>query len=211
MTNGDPSLQEQYPEIYKKLNEIATELTEHHGYSPQEIEFTFESENPDDLYILQTRDLDMSGFETVEVFSTPVKSMKLAGRGIGIGGSAMNGRVAFDNNDIELLRKKYPGESVILVRPDTVPDDIAMIFETDGLLTAKGGATSHAAVTAVRLGKTSVVNCSSLTVFDDEKKCRLDKYAFKMGDPIAIDGYLGNVYQGNYPIESGAEYSEFRF
>ena len=209
--NGDPSLQEQYPEIYDKLNSIAIELTEHHGYSPQEIEFTFESENPDDLYILQTRDLDMSGFETVEVFSTAVDKMKLAGRGIGIGGSAMNGRIAFDDKDIEFLHKKYPGESVILVRPDTVPDDIAMIFATDGLLTGKGGATSHAAVTAVRLGKTSVVNCSSLTVFDDEKKCELNKYSFRMGDPIAIDGYLGNVYQGNYPIESGAEYSEFRF
>ncbi len=209
--NGDPSLEEQYPEIYKKLNRIALELTEHHGYSPQEIEFTFESENPDDLYVLQTRDLDMSGFQSVEVFSTTLDKMKLAGRGIGIGGSAMNGRVAFDNNDIEILHKKYPGESVILVRPDTVPDDIAMIFATDGLLTAKGGATSHAAVTAVRLGKTSVVNCSSLIVFDVEKKCQLNKYVFQMGDPIAIDGYLGNVYQGNYPIESGAQYSEFRF
>ena len=209
--NGDPSLQEKYPEIYEKLNRIATELTEHHGYSPQEIEFTFESEHPDDLYILQTRDLDMSGFETVQVFSSSIKTMKLAGRGIGIGGSAMNGRVAFDNNDIEFLHEKYPDEQVILVRPDTVPDDIAMIFETDGLLTAKGGATSHAAVTAVRLGKTSVVNCSSLVVFDNEKKCQLNKYVFKMGDLIAIDGYLGNVYKGNYPIESGAEYSEFRF
>lgn len=209
--DGDPSLQEQYPEIYEKLNNIALQLTEHHGYSPQEIEFTFESENPGDLYILQTRDLDMSGFKTVEIFSTPVDSMKLAGRGIGIGGSAMNGRIAFDDNDIELLRRKYPGEQLILVRPDTVPDDIAMIFATDGLLTAKGGATSHAAVTAVRLGKTSVVNCSSLIVFETEKECRLNNYTFRMGDLIAIDGYLGNVYQGNYPIESGTDYMEFRF
>jgi pyruvate,orthophosphate dikinase len=209
--DGDLSLQEQYPKIYEKLNNIAIQLTEHHGYSPQEIEFTFESEAPDDLYILQIRDLDMSGFQSVEIFSSSVDKMKLAGRGLGIGGSAMNGRIAFDDTDITFLRKKYPGESVILVRPDTVPDDIAMIFATDGLLTAKGGATSHAAVTAVRLGKTSVVNCSSLTVFDDEKMCQLDKYTFKMGDLIAIDGYLGNVYKGNYPIESGAKYSEFRF
>ncbi|MCF6170123.1 MAG: hypothetical protein L3J66_04000 [Bacteroidales bacterium] len=211
ISNGDPSLQEQYPDIYEKLNELALQLTEHHGYGPQEIEFTFESESPEDLYILQTRDLDMSGFKSVQVFSTPVDNMKLAGRGIGIGGSAMNGRVAFDDKDIALLRKKYPGEQLILVRPDTVPDDIAMIFATDGLLTAKGGATSHAAVTAVRLGKTSVVNCSSLLVFENEKKCSLNNYTFSMGDSIAIDGYLGNVYQGSYPIETGADYTEFRF
>ena len=68
---------------------------------------------------------------------------------------------------------------LILVRPDTVPDDISMIFETDGLLTGKGGATSHAAVTAVRLGITSVVNCTSLEVFEEKKKCRLNDFHLK--------------------------------
>jgi len=110
-----------------------------------------------------------------------------------------------------MLRKKYPEESVILVRPDTVPDDIGMIFATDGLLTAKGGATSHAAVTAVRLGKTSVVNCTSMLVFELEKECKLGQYTFHSGDPIAVDGYLGNVYFGNFPIEEGQYYEEFRF
>ena len=123
----------------------------------------------------------------------------------------MNGRVAFDEVDILNLREKYDGDSIVLVRPDTVPDDIGMIFDTDGLLTAKGGATSHAAVTAVRLGKTSVVNCTSLVVFDDEKRCELNGHQFKAGDKIAIDGYLGNVYIGNYPIETGQSYAEFRF
>ena len=80
-----------------------------------------------------------------------------------------------------------------------------------GLLTAKGGATSHAAVTAVRLGKTSVVNCTSLLVNDKRKVCQLNKIKFAMGDEIAIDGYTGNVYSGNYPIESSESYSEFRF
>jgi pyruvate,orthophosphate dikinase len=119
--------------------------------------------------------------------------------------------VAFDLEDIALLRKKYPDESVILVRPDTVPDDIAMIFETDGLLTGKGGATSHAAVTAVRLGITSVVNCTSLDVDEENKTCRLNEYTFKVGDQIAIDGNLGNVYKGNYPIEKEQNYNEFRY
>ncbi len=137
--------------------------------------------------------------------------MKLSGRGIGIGGGALNGRVAIDMDDINLIHKKYPKEAAVLLRPDTVPDDIGMIFETDALLTAKGGATSHAAVTAVRLGKTSVVNCTGLMVYEDKKFCQLNKDTFHVGDKIAIDGLLGNVYKGHYPIEEGDDIVEFRF
>jgi len=86
-----------------------------------------------------------------------------------------------------------------------------MIFETDGLLTGKGGATSHAAVTAVRLGKASVVNCTSLQVMEEEKQCTLNDNIFNAGDLICIDGHLGNVYKGNYLIESRQEYEEFKF
>ena len=204
------SLEEYFPEIYKRLYDIAVELTENLGYSHQEIEFTFESEKPEDLYILQTRDMDMSFFETVDHFETPVDKMNLVGRGIGIGGGALNGRVAIDMEDIERLRKEYLNESIILIRPDTVPDDIAMIFETDALLTAKGGATSHAAVTAVRLGKTSIVSCTGLLVYEKEKRCVLNNQEFKTGDEIAIDGSLGNVYKGHYPIESSTQYSAFK-
>jgi pyruvate,orthophosphate dikinase len=207
----EESLEEKYPDLYKRIEQISIELVEEHGYSPQEIEFTFESESPDDLYILQTRDLDMAKHQAVNVFSVPVDKMKLAGRGLGIGGSALNGKVAFDANDIARLRKEFKDDPIILVRPDTVPDDIGMIFETDGLLTAKGGATSHAAVTAVRLGKTSVVNCTSLEVDDVGKQCKLNDYSFKTGDLISIDGYTGNIYYGNYPLEIGQGYTEFKF
>ncbi|MCB2207723.1 MAG: hypothetical protein KQH67_05455 [Bacteroidetes bacterium] len=205
------TLQDILPQIYQRIYQMSTELIEEYGYSPQEIEFTFESENPDDLYILQTRDLDMAASQPVEIFSIPIEQMSLAGRGLGIGGSAMNGRVAFDLKDISRLRKKYPNDMVILVRPDTVPDDISMIFETDGLLTGKGGATSHAAVTAVRLGITSVVNCTSLEVYEEKKLCQLNNFTFQAGDEIAIDGNLGNVYKGHYPIESEQNYTDFRY
>ncbi len=208
--SGNISLEELFPEIYKRLYNIAVELTENLGYNHQEIEFTFESDNPDDLYILQTRDMDMTFFETVDRFETPVNKMKLIGRGIGIGGGALNGRVAIDMDDIKILRKRYPKEAVVLIRPDTVPDDIGMIFETDALLTAKGGATSHAAVTAVRLGKTSIVNCMGLLVYEKEKRCVLNKHKFITGDKIAIDGFLGNVYIGHYNIESSSKYSAFK-
>jgi len=209
--DSEKTLQDLFPQIYQRIFDMSADLVEEYGYSPQEIEFTFESENPDDLYILQTRDLDMAASQPVEIFSIPIEQMTLAGRGLGIGGSAMNGRVAFDLKDISRLRKQYPDEMVILVRPDTVPDDISMIFETDGLLTGKGGATSHAAVTAVRLGITSVVNCTSLEVFEEKKKCRLNDFTFQVGDKIAIDGNLGNVYEGHYPIESEQNYTDFRY
>jgi pyruvate,orthophosphate dikinase len=205
------SLEEMYPNLYKKLHRIAVDLTENLGYNPQEIEFTFESENPDDLYILQIRDMDMATFHTTHRFTTAMGKMKLSGRGIGIGGGALNGHVAIDMKDINLLHEKFPGEPVVLVRPDTVPDDIGMIFEADALLTAKGGATSHAAVTAVRLGKTSVVNCTGLLVYESEKYFKLNKDIFRAGDKIAIDGNIGNVYKGHYPIENGEDQAEFYF
>lgn len=210
-SNGDKgqSLQENFPNIYKRLNQMAIDLTENHGYSPQEIEFTFESEKAEDLYILQIRDQDLGVNRSADVFETPIEQMKLAGRGIGVGGGAMSGRVAIDDTDISMIREQYPNTKVILVRPDTVPDDIGMIFATDGLLTGKGGATSHAAVTAVRLGKTSVVNCTNLQVFDQEKTCELNGHVLNSGDLISIDGFLGNVYIGNYPVKTNQEYVEF--
>jgi pyruvate,orthophosphate dikinase len=195
------SLQISYPEIYKRIHSIATELTENLGYSPQEIEFTFESEKAEDLYILQVRDQDLRfELETNAFVSTP-ETMELAGRGIGIGGGALNGLAAFDEEDLEQLRLTHPESPLILIRPDTVPDDIGMIFNCDGLITARGGATSHAAVTAVRLGKTCVVNCNSLLVDENNKQCELDGKLVKSGDQISIDGNLGNIYMGHYPIE----------
>lgn len=198
---GD-SMQNKLPEIYKRIHLIATEMTEELGFSPQEIEFTFESEQPEDLYILQTRDQDLHQPDKISIFSSPPDQMKLLGRGIGIGGGAMNGIVAIDMDDLNRLSKSFPGERIILLRPDTVPDDIGMIFECHGLLTAKGGATSHAAVTAVRLGKTCVVNCTDLLVNDSKKECSINGMILKPGDKIALDGHLGNIFLGHYPVES---------
>jgi pyruvate,orthophosphate dikinase len=195
------SLQHTMPEIYKRIQQIAEDLIENHGYPPQEIEFTFESENPDDVFILQTRDLDIQNQQKINVFSSSPHDMQLIGRGIGIGGGAMNGILAFDMDDLDKFIQLFPEQNHILVRPDTVPDDIGMVFKCDGLLTSKGGATSHAAVTAVRLGKVCVVNCIDLMVNEKKKECSINGTRFKSGDRIAIDGYLGNIYKGNYNIE----------
>jgi pyruvate,orthophosphate dikinase len=195
------SLQKTMPQIYNRILEIAVDLIENQGYPPQEIEFTFESEDPEDVFILQTRDMDFQSPQKMNVFSTSPRDMQLIGRGIGIGGGALNGMLAFDMEDLNTFITRFPDQNHVLVRPDTVPDDIAMVFKCDGLLTSKGGATSHAAVTAVRLGKVCVVNCTDLLVNEKKKECSINGVKFKSGDKIAIDGYLGNIYKGNYPIE----------
>ncbi len=196
------SLEEQFPEIYQELLRLAKELIYKRGYEHQEIEFTFKSKSKKDLYILQTRNYNLQNKETIPVFTDPAIHIHLVGTGIGIGRGAMNGIVAFDMKDLEMLAKKYPQKNKILIRPDTVPDDIAMIFECNGLLTARGGVTSHAAVTAAQLGKTCIVNCRQLIVMEKEKRCIIDKTEFRTGDEIAIDAHLGNIYKGNYPISS---------
>ena len=83
---------------------------------------------------------------------------------MGVAGGAYAGRVAMNAAQIDALAAEKPGEPIVLLRPDTVPEDIAMITRVSGLLTARGGATSHAAVTAKRLGKTAVVDCRALEV-----------------------------------------------
>jgi pyruvate,orthophosphate dikinase len=198
------SLETHFPEIYAALERMAIELAERRGLGPQEIEFTFESSRARDLYLLQTRDQLLPGGQVPPLFADPRLEAQVIGRGIGCGGGAMNGWVAFDETDLARLARERPGEHRILIRPDTVPDDIGLVFECDGLLTARGGVTSHAAVTASRLGKTCVVNCRVLQVFEEQKECSIQGERFLAGDPISIDGQLGNIYRGHHPIAEDA-------
>ena len=200
--NSQISLESTYPAIYNKLKQIATEMIEKRGFGHQEIEFTFETSNPEDLYILQTRNMSLTFQNKLEVFDVSEKKMIRVSNGIGIGNKALNGFIVFDLDDIATLHQSYPNRSSILVRPDTVPDDIEIIFECDGLITERGGATSHAAVTAGTLGKTCVVNCNDMTVYENEKKCIINGVVFNLFDPIAIDGKNGIIYKGNYPTKT---------
>ena len=126
--------------------------------------------------------------------------MKLIGSGIGVSGGALSGTLAFDMGDIETIKANNPGDKIILVRPDTVPDDIPLIFNCDGLITAKGGATSHAAVTAAGLGKVCIVSCKSLLVDDAGKRCSVNGGKYAPGDKLSIDGSSGLIYEGSYEI-----------
>ncbi len=196
------SLESSFPRIYKKILDLAGQLVDKYGFSHQEIEFTFVSDRPENLHILQTRAQNIQKQNTRSVFASSQDQLQLIGRGLGIGGGALNGILAFDMDDLIKYSEKYPTDKHILVRPDTVPDDIGMIFKCDGLLTGRGGATSHAAVAAVRLGKVCIVGCKALQVNETEKTFFLNGNTFKSGNKIAIDGQLGNIYQGHYPTKS---------
>lgn len=199
--DSDISLETAFPDIYRRLREIATELIEQYGFNNQEIEFTFESPESEDLYILQIREQNIVHREKTAVFSTPLEEMELVGKGIGVGGGCLSGIVSFDMNDLVQNKKRHPGKSHILIRPDTVPDDIQMIFICDGLVTSRGGVTSHAAVAAEKLGKVCIVNCKSLVVDDNLKQCSINGHVIGSGERISIDGKVGSIFIGSYPVK----------
>jgi pyruvate,orthophosphate dikinase len=198
---ADHSLERDFPEIYRRLSRIARSLVLERGFADQEIEFTFESNRPDDLFILQTRDAILSRTTMLAAFQ-PSEALEAsrAAIGVGVSGGALSGRVAHDASDIEALKRRYPDDPLILLRPDTVPDDIALVLQTDGVLTAIGGATSHAAVVARRLGKTSVVGCRSLEVIERAGYSTVGSQRLETGDLISINGMDGSVYFGKHPV-----------
>ncbi len=202
MRETDVTLETHFPEIYKALKIWANDLIYDKGWSPQEIEFTFEGTSADDLYVLQSRDMTIrSRKEDFAFVFDKIKENRLLGHGIGVSGGAMSGRIVFDLEEIDTWRKKEPETPLILVRSDTVPDDIQEIYAADGLLTARGGLTSHAAVVAYRLEKTCVVGCADLVCNEKSRECTWGKKVLKTGDYIGIDGKQGAVYQGKLKIK----------
>jgi len=198
----DVPLETHFPEIYHTMRDLAKDLIYNRQWSPQEMEFTFESPLKKDLYFLQTRDMAIRDRKKVLSFvTTPETESGLLGHGIGVSGGAMSGRAVFNLEEIYRWREAEPETSLILVRGDTVPDDIKEIYEADGLLTARGGATSHAAIVAHRLGKTCVVGCANLACMEKESSCSLDHVVLNAGDWLSIDGMEGSIYSGVVEIE----------
>lgn len=197
MRDTDVTMETHFPEIYRALDNWAHDLIDGKGWSPQEIEFTFEGPSKDDLYLLQTRDMAIRERKKVLTFDFEENSQAVyLGHGVGVSGGALSGRLVFTLEEIEEWRDMDPGANLILARNDTVPDDIQEIHAADGLLTARGGQTSHAAVIAHRLGKTCVVNCTNLNCNEREKYCEFNQVRIKFGEHISIDGQEGSVYQG---------------
>jgi pyruvate,orthophosphate dikinase len=191
------SLERDFPEIYARLLELGEFLAEQDG-DPQEIEFTFESEAASDLYLLQKRPMVQGFNEQLPTFDmrAPAEQPAPIAFGVGVAGGAYAGRVAINEGQIDKLRAETPDATIILLRPDTVPEDLAMIVRVDGILTARGGATSHAAVTAKRLGKTAVVDCRTLEVLERAGIARLAGRELRPGDWLSVDGRTGGIFLG---------------
>ncbi len=196
------SLEASFPEIYGSLLHMATELVEQRGYNHQEMEFTFEDEHADSLYVLQTREIITAESSEVTAFArTEELEQSYLSSGIGVGGGALCGIAAHSEDEIRSYREKHPDRKIILIRPNTVPDDMSMIFLADGLLTSRGGCTSHAAVAAQRIGRTCVVGCRSLIVDEHAKQSRIGENVIRSGDMLGISGYDGSVYYGEHEIK----------
>ncbi len=202
MRDTDITLESHFPEIYQAMKNWANLLIYKKGWSPQEIEFTFEQPNVASIYVLQTRDMAIRERKRVLTFALQEKQKAPhLGNGIGVSGGAMSGRVVFNLDEIDRWRSREPASSLILLRSDTVPDDIKEIHAADGLLTARGGVTSHASVVAHRLGKTCVVGCADLVCNERNGTGWFSDTVLRSGDYISIDGRGGAVYQGLIGID----------
>lgn len=196
------SLERLFPKVYQRLLSISRDLVYEKEWNPQEIEFTFEGPEPEQLYILQTRDMiTIKKKEHLNVFiDSDLAHKAILAKGIGVSGSAMSGKAVFNEHNIEQLRQIDPETPLILIRRDTVPEDIREISLADGLVTSRGGQTSHASVVATRLEKTCVVGCRDMQVFEAEEYAVINGTRIAFGTPIAIDGRHGLLIEGNYPL-----------
>jgi pyruvate,orthophosphate dikinase len=144
--------------------------------------------------------------ERFEVFSpSPSLEGSFIGKGIGVSGGALSGRIVFTLEDIQRFRQEEPEAPLILIRSDTVPEDVREISLTDGLLTAKGGQTSHAAIVAFELDKTAVVGCHHMMVLESEGRCQINRTTLQRGDYISLDGRKGLVYLGKHELKDEGE------
>lgn len=217
-------LAEIMPEAYKELVRAA-EILERHYKEPQDIEFTIENGR---FYLLQTRNAKMNAAALVktsvdmtkEGLITKEEALKrikpemleqllhkrvdprakpiVLASGLGASPGAATGRVVFDADEAE--RRGRAGEKIILVREETKPEDIHGFFASEGVLTSRGGMTSHAAVVARSMGKPCVVGCGAIQIDYEKRQFTVGDYVIKEGDWITIDGGQGLVYLGQVPL-----------
>ncbi len=221
--------------LRSQIVDVAGKL-ESHFKEMQDFEFTVENGK---FYLLQTRNgkrtaqatvkiaVDMVGEKLInrdEAISRinpaeidqllhrtldPKANVKAIAKGLNASPGAASGIAVFDTNEAAMLGEK--GERVILVRPETTPEDIHGIIRAQGLLTARGGMTSHAAVVARGMGKAAVVGCSSIKLDPDNRFFKTaDGLIVKRGELITIDGSTGEVLLGNVPMIEPELTDDFR-
>lgn len=198
-----PSLEKTYPAHYRKIHDAIKKVREWWG-NEVEVEFTFENEV---LYILQIRGLATHNFETEEPAESPAELQQyFLGQGLAASGGAVSGRVVFNIGRIDKVRTRYPGDKIIIVRPETNPEDVVGIQKSEGILTCVGGMTSHAVLQMRRLEKSGVSDFSRMRIDEKNNMAIVSREPFEKGkiivregDFITIDGSNGHVYLGFHP------------
>ena len=226
---------EKFPEAFAEFQEVCKTL-ENHYRDMQDMEFTVEHGK---LYMLQTRNgkrtaqaalkiacdlvdegmrteqeavlmIDPRNLDTLLHPQFDAKALKAAtpiGKGLGASPGAACGKIVFTADDAVAWKEK--GEKVVLVRLETSPEDITGMKAAQGILTVRGGMTSHAAVVARGMGTCCVSGCSEIKMDEENKKFELAGKTFKEGDFISIDGSTGNIYDGIIPTVDATIAGEF--
>jgi len=228
-------LQEVMPEVYEQFLKICSTL-ETHYHDMQDMEFTIEDRH---LYMLQTRNgkrtanaamkiacdlvdegmiskeravlmIDPRNLDTMlhpQFDSSAAAGIKPIGRALAAAPGAASGKIVFTAEDAKNAAKN--GEKVVLVRLETSPEDIEGMKASQGILTVRGGMTSHAAVVARGMGVCCVSGCSEIDMDEENKKFTLSGKVFHEGDVISFDGTTGYIYDGAVPTVDAKIAGEF--
>jgi pyruvate,orthophosphate dikinase len=194
------SLEESKPMFFKMINEAVRTVRHKFGNEIQ-IEFTIENNI---LYLLQVRGLASHLFQKEEIIEKPnVLQKAYLGDGLAASGGAVSGRVVFKTDRIDIIREKFKGDKIILIRPETNPEDVLGLQKSDGILTCLGGMTSHAVLQMRRFKKSGISNFSVMRIDEKHNLAFVDKGSNKLikiqeGDYLTIDGDSGKVYQGHF-------------
>ncbi len=222
-TRDYPSLEERMPGVFKELEKVYKKLESHYK-EMQDIEFTIQHGK---LWMLQTRNgkrtakaavkiaVDMVNERMIDKRTAvkritpdqldqllhptfdPTAKREIIAKGLPASPGAASGRIVFNAEDAEEWAKK--GEMTILVRLETSPEDIGGMKSAEGILTARGGMTSHAAVVARGMGKCCVSGCGALKIDYESRLLKVEGRTFKEGDWISLDGSKGEVIIGRLP------------
>jgi len=228
-------MEQKFPEAFKQFTEVCDTLEKHYR-DMQDMEFTVENGK---LYMLQTRNgkrtaqaalkiacdlvdegmrseeeavamIDPRNLDTLLHPQFDAKALKAAtplGKGLGASPGAACGKVVFTADDAVTWAEK--GEKVVLVRLETSPEDISGMKSAQGILTVRGGMTSHAAVVARGMGECCVSGCGDIVMDEANKQFQLGGKTFHEGDYISIDGTTGNIYEGVIPTVDATIAGEF--
>ncbi|MCR5742103.1 MAG: pyruvate, phosphate dikinase [Lachnospiraceae bacterium] len=218
-------MEQEFPEAFAEFTKVC-EILENHYHDMQDMEFTVENRK---LYMLQCRNgkrtaqaalqiacdlvdeghkteaeavamIDPRNLDTLlhpQFDAAALKASKPLGKGLGASPGAACGQVVFTADDAEAWAAK--GKKVVLVRLETSPEDITGMKAAQGILTVRGGMTSHAAVVARGMGTCCVSGCGDIIMDEENKQFTLAGVKFVEGSEISIDGTTGNIYQGLIP------------